>query len=156
MTTLPSIWTTFDVHASPKIPSSRLWRQIRALGAKGSPRVAQREPKGAQGWPKGNQREPEGDPKGTKGSPRVTQREPKGAPGSSKGAKGKPRTPQRQQMGDKVRHRTPKYITNSRSTAPADVMLTITTIRQALAQGVSDPNLENVTVDRDRDGDREH
>ena len=74
-----------------------------------------RHPKGIPQVPQDGQREPKGWPKGSQGQSKGSQRDPKVTP---KEAKGTPKTPKGSQR-DKI------YISNSRSTAPADVMLCI-------------------------------
>ena len=98
-------------------------------GAKGS----QGHPKGAKGTqrePRAPQSEPNGTPKGAKATPE----EPKGAQGHPKAGQRAPKRIQRKPKGHKATPKEAKtkdtqgkpkgeYISNSRSTAPADVML---------------------------------
>ena len=100
------------------------------------PRGAQGGPKGPHGRPKTHQRGPKGPQRTAKWGQRVPKREPKGAKGHPKGAKGHPqgakrsaRAPKREPEGAQSQpqgsQRDKIYISNSRSTAPADVMLCI-------------------------------
>ena len=91
---------------------SRIFRE----GATGDPKAAQREPKGAQGRPKASQKGPKAAPRRDTRSPMTSKRdqkepngvpeEPKGAPWHSKGS-----------SKETYIHK------NSRSTAPAAVIL---------------------------------
>ena len=94
-------------------------RQARALKAsqghpKGSPMAPQKEPRPPQREPKGAQ----GRPKEAKGRPRAAKRSQRAPKATPKEAKGTPKTPKANQKAE-------IYISNSRSTAPADVMLLI-------------------------------
>jgi len=87
-----------------------------------NPEAATRYPKATQRGPKASQRQqngpqskqngPQSGPRTAKGSPRAPQREPKGPQSHTKGSQAHPKGSQR----DKI------YISNSRSTAPADVI----------------------------------
>ena len=73
------------------------------------PQLAQRDPTSAPGRPKGPQRT-------ANGSPRAPQRDPKGVQGRPKGSQRHPKDTQGKPKGQYI-------FTNSRSIAPADVMI---------------------------------
>ncbi len=100
----------------------------RAKGTQSEPRAPQRESNG-------NQKGAKTTPEGAKGSPRAPQREPKGAQEHAKEAKGPAKGPKATPKEAKGTPKTPKanqqdkiYISNSRSTAQADVMFTVSTV----------------------------
>ena len=134
----PGKFRTYDSAADvyQKIGFGPPWRvNFQGFSRKG-PQGTPRRPKGSQRESKGAPRCPQGGPKGAKESPRAPKREPRGAQSQPKGAQGHPKGSQRE---PKVAQRKPKapqrhpreakgsrnIFTDSRSTAPADVMLSI-------------------------------
>ena len=93
---------------------SRIFRQ----GATGDPKAAQREPKGAQGRPKASQKGPKAAPRRDKRSPMTSKRDPKEPNGVPEEPKGAP-------WHSKGSSKEAYIHKNSRSTAPAAVMLYI-------------------------------
>ncbi len=96
----------------PRIYPVSLWPWPGPESAPRRPNRLKGRPKGAKGSPKGPQRLPKG-----------TQREPKEAQGHPKGSQREPKSHRRKSKTPKGSQKDQIYISNSRSTAPADVML---------------------------------
>ena len=84
----------------------------------------------ALAWARERPKRLKGRPKGAKGSPKGPQRHPKATQGEPKEGQGHPKGSQREPKSHRRKSKTPKgsqkdqiYISNSRSTAPADVIL---------------------------------